>query len=130
MARLNDTDGNPLATTASVLLQPAANTGGTLTLPAVAGKFHYITSIRISRSATAVLAGTATLAITTTNLPGSPAWRVGNVMAAGGTQRDVEYIFDDYPLKSLVANTATTIVLPAPGAAVLWDALVTYYLAS
>lgn len=112
----------------TVVLFPAANTGGTLTLPAVAGQFHHITAIILSRSATAALVGSATLAITTTNLPGSLQWRVGNAMVAGGTQRDVE-LFWDNPLKSSVANVNTTIVLPAPGAAVLWGAIVTYFTA-
>lgn len=104
----------------------AANTGVTLTLPAVAGLFHYITRIEISRTATAALAGTATLVLTTTNLPGSLAFSVGNAMVAGGTQRDYE-INMSHPLKSSVANTATTIVAPVPGAAVLWRITVFYY---
>lgn len=105
----------------------AANTGVTLTLPAAgAGLFHYITQINITRNATAALAGTATLVITTTNLPGTLAWSVGNAMAAGGTQIDVNQTFAS-PLKSSVANTATTIVMPAPGAAVLWRGNCHYY---
>lgn len=109
--------------------QPAANAGATLTLAApAAGLRHYITSIRIGRSATAALAGTALLSITTTNLNGL-AWRVGNAMAAGGTQRDVE-LAPDYPIAAAVAATATTIVVPVPGAAVAWDIAVTYYVAT
>src|SRR4051812_20641012 len=98
MALLNDTDGNALRTDQTVRLNQGANTGGTLTLPAAgAGKFHYITSITIRRAATAALVGNATLAITTTNLPGSPGWIVGNAMAAGGTQADLVIVFDDFP---------------------------------
>jgi len=105
----------------------AANTGVTLTLPAAgAGLFHYITQINITRNATAALAGTATLVITTTNLPGTLAWSVGNAMAAGGTQIDVNISFAN-PLKCSVANTNTTIVMPAPGAAVLWRGNCHYY---
>jgi hypothetical protein len=105
----------------------AANTGLTVTLPAAgAGLFHYITGIEITRNATAALAGTATLVITTTNLSGSRAWSVGNAMAAGGTQIDVS-IMRTIPIKSSVANTATTIVMPVPGAAVLWRCNVDYY---
>lgn len=107
--------------------QPAANTGATITLAAGgSGVFHFITHIRIERSATAALAGTASLNITTTNL-GGIAWKTGNAMVAGGTQIDVdtEYV---HPLRSAVSNTATTIVLPAPGAAVLYSAFVVYYL--
>lgn len=105
----------------------AANAGATATLPAAgAGLFHYITYIQITRNATAVLAGTATLVITTTNLPGSLAWSVGNAMVAGGTQSDVCLSFPS-PIKSSVANIASTIVAPAPGAAVLWRINVGYY---
>lgn len=108
----------------------AANASCTLTLPAGgANLFHYITSIVIQRTATAALAGTATLVITTTNLPGALAYSVGNAMAAGGTQNDVSMSFSN-PLKSSAANTATTIVCPAPGAAVLWRVTVTYFLAT
>jgi len=108
---------------------PVANTGVTVTLPAVAGLFHYITRIRIARLATAALAGTAALSITTTNLPGPLAFAVGNAMAAGGTQVDMDGAFVN-PLKSSVANTASTIVFPAPGLAVLWSIQVFYYVAA
>lgn len=117
----------PVPATLAVTGTAAANTGLTLTLPAAgAGTFHYITAIEITRNATAALAGTATLVITTTNLPGSLAWSVGNAMIAGGTQIDVSRDFAQ-PLKSSVANTATTIVMPVPGAAVLWRANAYYY---
>ena len=90
---------------------------------------QYITGIEITRNATAALAGTATLVITTTNIPGSLAWSVGNAMAAGGTQIDVSRDFS-VPLKSTAPNTATTIVCPVPGAAVLWRVNVFYYVGS
>jgi hypothetical protein len=105
----------------------AANTAATATLPAAGvGMFHYITSIGIIRNATAALAGTATIIHTTTNLPGTPAWSVGNAMAAGGTQIDVTYN-PTTPLKSSVANTATTVTCAAAGAAVLGRVNVSYY---
>lgn len=117
----------PVPTTLWVTVTAAANTGATVTLPAAgAGLYHYITSINIMRNATAALAGAATLVITSTNLPGSPAWSVGNAMAAGGTQTDLSQEFPN-PIKSSVANTATTIVMPVPGAAVLWRGNVSYY---
>jgi hypothetical protein len=106
----------------------AANTGVTITLPAAGvGMFHYITNIHLTRNATAALAGTATLVHTSTNLPGNPAWSVGNAMAAGGTQLDLDYT-PTTPLKSLIANTATTIIMPAAGAAVLNRANCSYYI--
>ena len=104
-----------------------ANSAITATLPAAgAGLFHYITNINCMRNATAALAGTATLTITSTNLPGTPAWSIGNAMAAGGTQPDFD-LTPTTPLKSLVANTATTVVYPACGAAVLSRINITYY---
>lgn len=109
----------------SVTIAPGAATGGTITLAAIAGKFHYITRLDFVRSSTAALAGGATLGVTTTNLPGSLAWLFGNAMAAGGTQTDVAAIFTP-PLKCSVAGTATTIVFPSAGAAVLWNCTVHY----
>jgi len=117
----------PIPTVLWVTVTAAANTIATATLPAAgAGLFHYITSINCMRNATALLAGGATLIITSTNLPGSPAWSVGNNMIAGGTQLDVD-LQPSSPLKSLLANTATTIVMPAAGAAVLNRINVGYY---
>lgn len=105
----------------------AANVAATATLPAPGvGLFHYITNINLMRNATGALAGTATLIHTSTNLPGNPAWSVGNAMAAGGTQLDLDYT-PTTPLKSLVSNTVTTIVMPAPGLAVLNRINVSYY---
>lgn len=116
-------------TTASVVsVTAAANTALTATLPAVAGQFHYITRIEVTRVSTAALAGTAALVVTTTNLPGALAWSVGNAMTAGGTVAAVDQDFP-LPLKSTTVNTATTIVCPAGGAAVLWRINVFYYLA-
>lgn len=102
-----------------VTVTAAANTAATITLPAAGvGLFHYIVVLNCRRNATAALAGTATLIITSTNLPGNPAWSNGNAMAAGGTVEDLD-LQPSVPLKSAVANTATTIVMPAAGAAVL-----------
>lgn len=117
----------PIPATKHVTVTAAANTAATATLPAAGvGMFHYITSIQCYRNATAALAGTATLIITSTNLPGNPAWSVGNNMIAGGTQADLVYEPHN-PLKSLVANTNTTIVMPAAGAAVLNRINVSYF---
>jgi hypothetical protein len=106
----------------------AANAICTLTIPAGGvGLFHYIVGLFISRTSTAALAGTATLVVTSTNLPNSLAWSVGNAMIAGATSRDIELSFG-VPMKSSAANTNTTIVAPAPGAAVLWRINAYYYL--
>lgn len=119
--------GRQIPSTLHVTATAAANTAATATLPAAgAGMFHYITNINLTRNATAALAGTATLIHTSTNLPGSPAWSVGNAMAAGETRTDLDYS-PTTPLKSSVANTATTIVMAAGGAAVLNRINVSYY---
>ena len=118
---------HPIPATLHVTATAAANTAATATLPAAGvGMFHYITSISIVRNATAALAGTATIIHTTTNLPGSPAWSVGNAMVAGGTQVDVDWQ-PGLPLKSSVANTATTVIAAAAGLAVLGRVNVSYY---
>ena len=126
-AILSRADDTPLCADLCVSLGAlAANTGATLTLPAAgAGQFHYVIAIHVMRAASAALTGNALLAITTTNLPGPPVWAVGNAMAAGGTSTDMT-LMPGEPIKSLVANTATTVVLPAPGAAVSWRAQVFY----
>lgn len=117
----------PYPTILWVTATAAANTAATATLPAAgAGLYHYITHIDITRNATAALAGGATLIHTTTNLPGSPAWSVGNNMVAGGTEKDVNIDFAN-PLKSSAANTNTTVVCAAAGAAVLGRVNVGYF---
>lgn len=118
----------PIPSTLHITATAAANTGATATLPAAgAGLYHYITNINLMRNATAALAGTATLIHTSTNLPGSPAWSVGNAMIAGGTETDLDYT-PTTPLRSLVPNTATTVVMPAAGLAVLNRVNVSYYI--
>lgn len=114
-----------MAKTLAVTATAAANTAVTLTIPAVTGEVHYITSIEVTRVATAALAGTAALSITTTNLGGIN-WTVGNAMTAGGTAKDV-CLTPTIPIQSSAPGTATTIVCPIPGAAVLWRLNVTYY---
>jgi hypothetical protein len=115
---------SPLAVTAL----SSANTAVTATLPLVSGQFHYITSIHVTRTCTAALTGSAALAITTTNLPGSLAWTAGNACAVGTTNNDLAMDLTS-PLKSSVAGTATTIVCPAAGAAVICRIVVLYYAA-
>jgi hypothetical protein len=119
--------GRLIPATKHVTVTAAANTAATITLPAAGvGLFHYLTYLECKRNATAALAGTATLIVTSTNLPGSPAWSNGNAMIAGGTVTDV-FINGGSPLKSLLANTATTIVMPAAGLAVLNRGNCSYY---
>jgi hypothetical protein len=96
----------------------------TLTLPAVAGQFHYITLIEIVKYAAAALTGSATpVTVTSTNLPGTPAFTMGTAAAIGTTERI--FFTPNKALKSSVVNTATTIVCPAT-TSVIWRVNVWY----
>lgn len=100
----------------------------TVTLPAVAGQFHYVVAVHIARYATVVNTASATpITVTTTNLPGSLAWTIDNSAAALGTVID-KFIFPAAPIKSSVAGTPTTIIAPA-STGVLWRINVHYYMA-
>lgn len=105
--------------------------GATLTLAAVPGKRHVITSLRICRTCTTAITGSATLTITSTNLQDHAgttcAWVTGNACAVGALITDVNMTFPD-GLRAVVANTDTTIVMPAPGTAGFWSAQASYYL--
>lgn len=115
-------------TTLHVTNVGAANAAVTATLPAAGiGLFHYITNITLQRASTAALAGTAVLTHTSANLPGNPNWSVGDAMVAGGAVTDLNYS-PTKPLKSSVANTNTTITMPAAGAAVLNRINISYYI--
>ncbi len=116
------------ASTLAITALSTANTQVTATLPAVAGQFHYITAINVTRTCTAALTGTAALAITTTNLPGTLAYTAGNACAVGSTNNDLA-LYPNTPLKSSVVNTATTVVCPAAGAAVVCRISVLYFAA-
>lgn len=92
------------------------NTAGTSTLGAPgAGLFYYIWAIKITRVATAAVAGGAILTYTTTQLNGM-AWIAGNAIAAGGTAIDADESWAT-PIRSDTVNTAVTVVAPAGGAA-------------
>ena len=119
----------PMSSTITVSSNAAANTALTVTLPAVAGSWHYITGIEIYRinASNAAVAGTAALNITTTNLIGARQWFVGNALAAGVHSIDVS-ITRNCAIKSNAANTATTIVMPAPGTGVRWACNVDYFI--
>lgn len=113
-----------------VTAEQATGTAGaaaTLTIAAIPGKRHAITNILIMRASAAGEAGNAVLSISTTNLPDSMAWTVGDAVAAGGTQIDVNLAFNP-PLLSSVANTNTTIVCPDPGTDPVWTIQAFYYL--
>lgn len=107
----------------------AVNTALTSTLPAAgAGLFHYITSIRVEKlySVIGVAAGAGVI-ITTTNLNGLAFTTEQLASAAGTVARVVDTAFAT-PLKSAVANTATTIVAPQQ-LQTIWRITVTYFTA-
>lgn len=103
----------------------------TATLPAAGvGLFHYITSIDVHHvnNTAAAIAGTALVAITTTNLAGTMAWSTGNAVGAGAKVQDVLCV-PSKPIKSSVANTATTIVCAAMLAGTVQRITVHYFAA-
>jgi hypothetical protein len=116
----------PQASTLCVTNTAAAAAACTLTLPAIAGQFHHISHLTITRYATAAVTGTATpILVTSTNLPGSPVWTFARAQAIGTT--DIQtLVLPGAALKSSVANTATTIVCPAT-TSVLWRVTAVYY---
>lgn len=104
----------------------AAGTGVTLTLPASAGNFHFITGIIIQKTAAALLVAAAVpVTVTTTNLPGSPVFDFAADAAAQGTQQTLALTMGNAPIKSSAAGVATTIVCPAT-TAIVWRVTVFY----
>lgn len=68
----------------------AAGAAVTLTLPAAAARFHRIAWIEIIMYATAARTGGATpVTVTSTNLPGNPAWTHESAQAVGTCVRRV-----------------------------------------
>lgn len=144
--RINDGAGNSLTSTANALdvnvkssitqavqevaaalcvtAVGASGAAVTLTLPAVAAQFHYITFIEIVKYAVAALTGAATpVTVTTTNLPGTPAFTFTTAGAIGTSERDVYN--PNKAIRSTAINTATTIVCPAT-TSVIWRVNVWY----
>lgn len=113
------------------VIEGTTGAAATITLPAAPRKIHVITSLRISRTCTTAITGTAVLTITSTNLQdagGTTAtWSTGNACAVGALIVDVNCSYPD-GLRAAIANTATTIVMPAPGTAGFWSGQATYYL--
>jgi hypothetical protein len=118
----------PVPSTLMVTATAAVNTGATATLAAAgAGLFHYITGYELVKlySVIGVAAGAGNI-ITSTNLVGNPAWTTEQVVGAVGSVVRVIQSTLATPLKSSVANTATTFVAPAQ-LQTIWRWNVTYY---
>ena len=115
--------------TLMVSVTAAVNTLATATLPAVAGKFHLITSIELVKlySASGVASGSGVI-VTSTNLPGSPSWTTEQAAANQGAAVSVIKLeLGAAPLRSLAAGTATTLTAPAQPQTI-WRWNVTYLL--
>jgi hypothetical protein len=129
-----DTAPNELLVLRKSADQSVTNTGVaaaavTLTLGAPGvGLFHFISRLIIQRHTSAALTAAATpILVTTTNLPGSRALSFPADAALQG-QVAQEVIEPSSPIRSSVANTATTIVMPAT-TGVIWRATADYYTA-
>ena len=122
VSRINELRSTTLWVTATAASAAAA----TASLPAAgAGLFHYITAIDMQLYATGARTGAAApVIVTSTNLPGSPAWNFPTAGAIGAIDRyDVLLLT---PLKSSVANTISTIAAPIATAG-LWRLNVGYF---
>lgn len=105
-----------------------AGTGVTVTLPAVASQFHYINTLEITAYTSAARIGAATpVLVTSTNIPGSPAWDFSSADAIGTVE--LKFFTFPAPVKSSTVNTNTTIVCPAT-TSVIWRINVSYYAAT
>lgn len=116
------------AATLHVTGTAAVNTALTITLPAAgAGLFHYITSIQWVKLYSVVgVANAAGILITSTNLPGNPVWLTEQAVINAGLAPVVINYQPTTPLKSAVANTATTIVAPLQ-LQTIWRGNVSYF---
>lgn len=127
--RIDPQGAMSVAPRAADLAVTAVGTSGnavTCTIPAAgAGTYHYICSIDIVKYCTLAIVGSATpTTVTTTNVPGSLAYTFDTAQVIGSSiYRHFEY---GLPLKSSVANTATTVVCPAT-TSVIWRVNVSYY---
>lgn len=119
------------AATLHVTATAAVNTGSTCTLPAPgAGLFHYITNIELVKLYSVVgVANAAGVVVTSTNLPGNPSWLTEQAVGPAGTAPKVILYSPATPLKSLVANTATTLVAGAQ-LQTIWRWNVSYFTAA
>lgn len=125
LVRSVDSSGNNLSAVKCVTATGVAAAAVTLTIPAVAAKFHFITSIQVVKFATALLTAAATpVLVTTTNLDGTPALSFTAAASAAGTS-EIQQFEPAEAIRSAVVNTNTTIVCPAT-TATIWRVNVFY----
>jgi len=118
------------AATLHVSATGAVNTAVTATLPApAAGLFHYITSVQLVKvyNALGVAAG-AGVVVTSTNLPGGPAWTTEQAAGAVGTAVTVINYQPTTPLKVAAAAVATSFTAPLQGQTI-WRWNISYFTA-
>jgi len=107
----------------------SATSAATITITPPAGQYVYLCGVAIENCAgPAAVAPTNPASITTTNLAGSPRWFVGTGVTAGLCQPSAG-TFWPRTLKSAVAGTAVTFVLPTFAANQVINATVFYYFA-
>ena len=113
------------ATRLAVTTTAAAGVAATLTIPALAGQFHYITSLKmLLYSAAARTGAAAPIIITTTNINGALAFTFDTAGAIGTNV--IQEAVVSMPLRSSALNTATTIVAPAVVGGI-WRITATYF---
>lgn len=119
----------PIPSTIGVTATAAVNVASTATLAAAgAGLFHYITLIELIKLYNVVgIAAGAGVIITSTNLVGAPAWTTEqDAKPAGQVAQVIHWVNHGNPIKSSVANTATTFVAPAQ-LQTIWRWNIQYY---
>jgi len=106
----------------------AVNTQVVLTLPApAAGLSIHITDLEVVKlyTTTGTPSGAGVI-ITSTNLPGNPAWTTEQAAGAAGTVVKVVKLTPTTPLKAAAAATAVTITAPAQ-TETIWRINATYF---
>ena len=128
-ALFDDFAKNGSVTPLLVTVTAAVGVAATLTLPAPGvGLRQYLTYLRITKFAGAVLtAAAAPVLVTTANIPGTPVFSLPADAAALGTVYSYQEDFA-YPLMGTAQNTAMTIVAPLT-AGVIWRITAGYYVA-
>ena len=119
------------AATLHITATALVNVAVTASLPAAGvGLFHYITSIQVVKvyNALGVAAG-AGVVLTSTNLPGNPAWNTEQAAGAVGTAVTVLTYQPSTPLRVAAANTITTIAAPAQ-LQTIWRVNISYFVAA
>ena len=119
------------ASTLWITATAAVNTAATASLPAAgAGLFHYITRVELIKlyAVVGVAAGTGVI-ITTTNLPGNPAFTTEQSAGVAGMAPVVINWTPATPFKSSVANTITTFVAPVQ-LQTIWRWNISYFTAA